>query len=399
MNNVLQLAGSLAATARDIGSTHLNADLYLLEESKTRSKVGGTATVAADALYIKVVLDVNKHVSKHLGGATDNDGSITTSNADDAYSLSAIKIQSTHFSATKSGTVNNHHYNQEPVQGQAPAAGDNDFWRTGVDGNGALVGKVYYKLPQPKNGAGAVTAKTLKMGHINFDKAGASLGAFGVNVNINVPDATENAYTVSTPSVDGANLTGSITDVITNAQYAYVSKSDNSNTTQADMSQANRIFDAKFGADSRRQDDATGSDQPWIATTGDDVDNLEDKLSVEVEKTEVQAAYATELAALKTSLENNNKVLMSWSIDVTAISADTDSLLSKFGRLAKSNNAAIDTNIFASGDKIVVSDANTLAAKTASVDFKATELKADGTEKGSSTTIVSGNLIALLEQA
>ena len=396
MNNVLQLAGNLQATARDIGSTHLEKQLYLLEESKQRTKVAGSGTVAADALYIKVVLDVNKHVSKHLGS---NGGNINTNNADDAYSLSAINIQSTHFSDTvaSAAAVNNHHYNQLAVQGQAPAATANDYWRTGVDGNGDLVGKVYYKLPQPKNAQNEVTAKQLKMGHINFKKGDTSLGAFGVFVSINIPDATENAYTVGNPTVDGNNLTGSIDDVITNAQYAYVSKSDAA--AQADMGQADRVFDANFGADSRRKSDADGSAQDWIAETN--VDDLEDKLSVEVEKSEVQAAYATELAALKTSLLGNApKVLMSWSIDVTKIDADTDSLLSKFGRLAKSNSPGIDTNIFAPGDKIVVSDANNINnAKTASVDFKARELKDNGQQKGSDTTIASGNLIALLEQA
>tara|TARA_B100000989_G_scaffold43052_1_gene27432 strand:- start:191 stop:1435 length:1245 start_codon:yes stop_codon:yes gene_type:complete len=408
--NVLQLAGSLSADARDLGSTHLDKKLYLLEESKARTKVGGSANISSTALYIKVVLDVNKHVSKHLGGNADNDGTIhdpnATNNADDAYSLSAINILSTHFSAIKSGTTNNHHYSQNVIGGAetTPVAGDDDFWRTSNGDDDAPVAKVYYKLPQPKNAANQLAAKNLKMGHINFKKGTDSLGAFAVTVNVNIPDATENAYTVSDPQVSGDNVSGSIDDIITNAQYAYVSKSDNSGTTQADMTPANRKLDAKFGADSRRQDDATGSDNAWIATTGEAVDNLEDKLSVEVEASEVKQAYQGELDNLKASLEINNKVLTSWSINVDVINPDTDSLLSKFGRFAKSNetaNAPIDSNIFASGDRIVVSDETDaqFGPKTANIDFKATELTAAGGAKGQATTIVSDNLIAILEQA
>ena len=68
---------------------------------------------------------------------------------------------------------------------------------------------------------------------------------------------------------------------------------------------------------------------------------------------------------------------------------------------AETANAPIDSNIFASGDRIVVSDETDaqFGPKTANIDFKATELTAAGGAKGQATTIVSDNLIAILEQA
>ena len=391
ITQVLQLEGSLSASAATV-ETHLNESLFLLEESKNRKKQVGGATIAAAAFYIKVIVDINKHVTKHLGAAGDanNDGSINADNVDDAYSLSAMQMLSGHFSDTATGTAGSKKYAMKALEGgAAPQAGDDDYWRTSA---GA---EAHYKLPTPN------AAVSLKMGHITFeDGSNNAARGFAVNVSIDIQDATENSYSVSAASVSGNNLSANIDDVITSAQYAYVSKSNLAG--QAAMTDANKVLDGNFGADSKRQ--ADGSDQLWITTSDDNVDNLEDKLSVEVEATEVQAAYAAELTALRNSLLTNNKVLTSWQIDLNAIGADTDSLLSRFGRHAEFNavvtnsGASLGNNIFAAGDKIVVTD-NALNNKKVTISFGAKELKATGLPKDNATEIVGGDLFALIEQS
>ena len=137
---------------------------------------------------------------------------------DDAFSLSAMEMKSTHFSDTYNDAGAN--YPGTDAAGADVAALDStQKWRknagNATNGNGS---SVKYKLPTN-------TASNLKLGHIKFASS-----YFKVEVNIGVTSENKNEYTVSDPDVSaagaGATLTETTDENLQVAQYLYVSKTE-----------------------------------------------------------------------------------------------------------------------------------------------------------------------------
>ncbi len=382
-DNVLQLAGNFTGNLASVSGS-LDREIHLLELRKDRQSAPGAGQIAGSAFYIQVTCDINAHVA-HIQNNAPNDGN---DQLDDAFSLSAMEMKSTHFSDTYNDAGSN--YPGTDAAGADVAALDStQKWRknagNATNGNGS---SVKYKLPTN-------TASNLKLGHIKFASS-----YFKVEVNIGVTSENKNEYTVSDPDVSaagaGTTLTETTDENLQVAQYLYVSKTEvngadadgvytnNAALADADGDEEEGALKSIYGTD--------GAANSWAKTTGGDIDSLEDLLSVTVTEDEVKAAYATDLAALKSGLKGGNanplsKVITSWTITVNEVAASKDSLLTKFGR--NKNVATGVTAIFAAGDKIVIVDDN-LNNKKVELALAIQEQKADSAQNkaGAATKII-----------
>ena len=392
--NVLQLAGNFTGNLATVSGS-LSQEIHLLELRKDRNKAAGAATIGGGAFYIQVTCDINAHVS-HIQNNTPNNGS---DDLDDAFSLSAMEMKSTHFSDTYNDAGSNY-LGFDPAEGSADVAAleNNQAWRknktvggvTTANGNGS---SVKYKLPTN-------TASNLKLGHIKFASS-----YFKVQVNIGVEEAHKNEYTVSNPDVvaagTGSSLTETTAENLQVAQYLYVSKTEVNDADANGIYTDNAAIADRVGqTETANQEEGAlksiygtdGAANSWAKTTGGDIDSLEDLLSVTVTQDEVEAAYATDLAALKSALQGGDanpksKVITSWTITVNEVAASKDSLLTKFGR--NKNVATGVTAIFAQGDKIVIVDEN-LNNKKVELELAIQEQKTNSAENlpGGTTKII-----------
>lgn len=126
----------------------------------------------------------------------------------------------------------------------------------------------------------------------------------------------------------------------------------------------------------------------WAAGAADDV---EDKLSQNLSNSAVETAYATAIASTKNSIDSQN-VIASWSLGISAVSADPDSALTQHARARIGASANPETAaIFSAGDKLIAANGGNAIGASYSVvitDFNST-----------SQTIVSGTVYGFFEQS
>lgn len=142
-------------------------------------------------------------------------------------------------------------------------------------------------------------------------------------------------------------------------------------------------------ADSGAND--TFSQKPAAGWTSGDADDVEDKLSQNLSNSAVETAYATAIASTTGSINSQN-VISSWSLGISAVSADPDSALTQHARARVGASASPEsTSIFSAGDKLIAASGGSAIGASYSVviqDFNS-----------SNQTIVSGTVYGFFEQS
>ena len=135
----------------------------------------------------------------------------------------------------------------------------------------------------------------------------------------------------------------------------------------------------------------TFSQKPATAWQSGDADDVEDKLSQNLSNSAVETAYATAIASTTGSINNQN-VISSWSLGISAVSADPDSSLTQHARARVGASANPEsTTIFSAGDKLIAASGGSAIGASYSVviqDFNSTN-----------QTIVSGTVYGFFEQS
>jgi len=135
----------------------------------------------------------------------------------------------------------------------------------------------------------------------------------------------------------------------------------------------------------------TFSQKPSAAWQSGDADDVEDKLSQNLSNSAVETAYATAIAATTGSINNQN-VISSWSLGISAVAADPDSSLTQHARARVGASANPEsTTIFSAGDKLIAASGGSAIGASYSVviqDFNSTN-----------QTIVSGTVFGFFEQS
>lgn len=135
----------------------------------------------------------------------------------------------------------------------------------------------------------------------------------------------------------------------------------------------------------------TFSQKPAAAWQSGDADDVEDKLSQNLSNSAVETAYATAIAATTGSINNQN-VISSWSLGISAVAADPDSSLTQHARARVGASANPEsTTIFSAGDKLIAASGGSAIGASYSVviqDFNSTN-----------QTIVSGTVFGFFEQS
>ena len=135
----------------------------------------------------------------------------------------------------------------------------------------------------------------------------------------------------------------------------------------------------------------TFSQKPAAAWQSGDADDVEDKLSQNLSNSAVETAYATAIAATTGSINNQN-VISSWSLGISAVAADPDSSLTQHARARVGASANPEsTTIFSAGDKLIAASGGSAIGASYSVviqDFNSTN-----------QTIVSGTVYGFFEQS
>ena len=135
----------------------------------------------------------------------------------------------------------------------------------------------------------------------------------------------------------------------------------------------------------------TFSQKPATAWSSGDADDVEDKLSQNLSNSAVETAYATAIAATTGSINNQN-VISSWSLGISAVAADPDSSLTQHARARVGASANPEsTTIFSAGDKLIAASGGSAIGASYSVviqDFNSTN-----------QTIVSGTVFGFFEQS
>ena len=133
------------------------------------------------------------------------------------------------------------------------------------------------------------------------------------------------------------------------------------------------------------------SQKPSAAWSSGDADDVEDKLSQNLSNSAVETAYATAIASTTGSINNQN-VISSWSLGISAVSADPDSSLTQHARARVGASANPEsTTIFSAGDKLIAASGGSAIGASYSVviqDFNSTN-----------QTIVSGTVYGFFEQS
>ena len=135
----------------------------------------------------------------------------------------------------------------------------------------------------------------------------------------------------------------------------------------------------------------TFSQKPSAAWQSGDADDVEDKLSQNLSNSAVETAYATAIASTTGSINNQN-VISSWSLGISAVAADPDSSLTQHARARVGASANPEsTTIFSAGDKLIAASGGSAIGASYSVviqDFNSTN-----------QTIVSGTVYGFFEQS
>ena len=135
----------------------------------------------------------------------------------------------------------------------------------------------------------------------------------------------------------------------------------------------------------------TFSQKPAAAWQSGDADDVEDKLSQNLSNSAVETAYATAIASTTGSINNQN-VISSWSLGISAVAADPDSSLTQHARARVGASANPEsTTIFSAGDKLIAASGGSAIGASYSVviqDFNSTN-----------QTIVSGTVYGFFEQS
>lgn len=135
----------------------------------------------------------------------------------------------------------------------------------------------------------------------------------------------------------------------------------------------------------------TFSQKPAAAWQSGDADDVEDKLSQNLSNSAVETAYATAIASTTGSINNQN-VISSWSLGISAVAADPDSSLTQHARARVGASANPEsTTIFSAGDKLIAASGGSAIGASYSVviqDFNSTN-----------QTIVSGTVFGFFEQS
>ena len=135
----------------------------------------------------------------------------------------------------------------------------------------------------------------------------------------------------------------------------------------------------------------TFSQKPSASWYSGDADDVEDKLSQNLSNSAVETAYATAIAATTGSINNQN-VISSWSLGISAVAADPDSSLTQHARARVGASANPEsTTIFSAGDKLIAASGGSAIGASYSVviqDFNSTN-----------QTIVSGTVYGFFEQS
>ena len=135
----------------------------------------------------------------------------------------------------------------------------------------------------------------------------------------------------------------------------------------------------------------TFSQKPAAAWQSGDADDVEDKLSQNLSNSAVETAYATAIASTTSSINNQN-VISSWSLGISAVAADPDSSLTQHARARVGASANPEsTTIFSAGDKLIAASGGSAIGASYSVviqDFNSTN-----------QTIVSGTVFGFFEQS
>lgn len=133
------------------------------------------------------------------------------------------------------------------------------------------------------------------------------------------------------------------------------------------------------------------SQKPATAWSSGDADDVEDKLSQNLSNSAVETAYATAIASTTGSINNQN-VISSWSLGISAVAADPDSALTQHARARVGASANPEsTSIFSAGDKLIAASGGSAIGASYSVviqDFNSTN-----------QTIVSGTVYGFFEQS
>ena len=161
-------------------------------------------------------------------------------------------------------------------------------------------------------------------------------------------------------------------------------------TTLAIADEAGHAQYLYFDDDSAGAND-TFSQKPATAWQSGDADDVEDKLSQNLSNSAVETAYATAIAATTGSINNQN-VISSWSLGISAVAADPDSSLTQHARARVGASANPEsTTIFSAGDKLIAASGGSAIGASYSVviqDFNSTN-----------QTIVSGTVYGFFEQS
>jgi len=226
------------------------------------------------------------------------------------------------------------------------------------------------KLPTPTG------STTFQVGQIQIDlddvdssisATNAQKAAFRVMMTANINDqGVLSASCEVQRAASAADTTLAIVDEAGHAQYLYF---DDSSDGSSD----------------------TFSQKPAAGWTGGDADDVEDKLSQNLSNSAVESAYATAIATTKNSIDSQN-VISSWSLGISAVSADPDSALTQHARARVGASANPESaTIFSAGDKLIAASGGSAIGASYSVviqDFNS-----------SNQTIVSGTVFGFFEQS
>ena len=353
--SVLALPGSFSLTAKSLSDANFNETLNLLLSSKNRTTAQSQKDVDLAGYYIKVTCNLNAHVTKTLNG-NNADPAGETGVADDMFEFEALNMAQTDFS----DDINpqNKYMSEATAQG---TKADGKLWN---DANAFSE----YRLKH--------FTSNFELGRITLDSSnvpGATVTGttrWAVKQSIQTEElpgtagfSAKNLLVMPAPTVTeevgAGNLVASIEEDVTAAQYLHLTATagvnNEGNATELDKSTQS----GAFGIDSKY--DANGNDNSWVSTSDQtDIDQLEDKLGLNVSKDEIASAYATQIANVVSASSGlaNKKIITAWSVSIPRIGG-ADSLFSKHARAVYNSRGDQDDKkgtppLFKSADKIVV---------------------------------------------
>ena len=331
LSSVLALPGTFSLEAADVAHVNFSETLNLLLESKTRTKALTQKGVDLDGYYIKVTCNLNAHVTKTVGG--NGAGAVTGTN-DDMYEFSALKIKDEDFSSTFTDAG-------AKYMSQATEAG------TGLKAwdNAAAFSEYRLKKFQANVQLGLITLNNQATTNSLTGPQSWKVSQTVSNDQKSLAEATvsaknlmvfANPVVAATGNNQGAMI-ATVEEDVTVAQYLYVTSSGNGSNAQQNTA---------FGGDSKYNNE--GNNNSWIETdTQSAIDQLEDKLGVNITVSDIEKAYKAEIDAVKAATTaGSHKIITDWEINIGAITGPT----SKFSAHARSVYASRAAALIAAGN-------------------------------------------------